>query len=293
MATITLTANTNYSALSVANGDTIDLAGFALTFDVNPAETGVIVQSPGTNGTIAIGSPSTYDFSGWSFTAGNVSLLSTLAAGKTVGGTWTGGAANTRAIVTNNGIINGSVRGGAGVNSYGVNTNAGIINGNVLAQNGQAAFGVSFNSGTINGNVTGGSVSGGSGVNNNLGLIIGDVIGGTGFNCTGVASNTGSIIGTITGGTGSIAHGVGSCWGIVDGAIVNGTATAIGTYPPVFFCRGDLLQTTIPSTVQRLYSFGAINPLATNNAIATTILSTSTGTAGFTGIRGVSRRLGT
>jgi len=43
MAIITLTADTDYSTLTVANGDTIDVNGFTLTFDVAPTETGVQV----------------------------------------------------------------------------------------------------------------------------------------------------------------------------------------------------------------------------------------------------------
>jgi hypothetical protein len=292
MATITLAGNTNYSALTVADGDTIALAGFALTFDANPTAINVIVQSPGSNGTIVIGSPNTYDFTGWTFTAGNATLLTTLSAGKTVGGTWIGGGSNTRAIATNSGTINGDVRGGSGANSYGVNINSGTINGNVRAQNGDSAFGVSTNNGTINGNVTGGTVSNGRGLSTNNGLINGHVTGGSAFSTHGVGINNGSICGNVTGGTTATANGVGVCYGIIDGAIINGTGAAIGTFPPVFFARGNLLQTTVPSTVQKFYSFGEINPFATNNAVATTILSEGGGTSGFTGLSGVGR-LGT
>ncbi len=276
MATITLVGNTNYSALTVADGDTIALAGFALTFDVNPSQVNVIVQSPGSNGTIVIGAPNTYTFSGWTFTAGNATLLTTLASGKTVGGTWIGGAANTRAIATNSGTINGDVRGGSGVNSYGVNINSGTINGNVRAQNGDSAFGVATNNGTINGNVTGGSVSNGRGISSNNGLINGNVTGGSAFGTHGIGTHNGSICGDVTGGSVSTANGISTCYGIVDGAIINGTGAAIGTFPPVFFARGNLLQTTVPSTVQKFYSFGIVNPAATNNAVSTTVLSEGT-----------------
>jgi hypothetical protein len=280
VAIITLTANTNYSALTVANGDTIVLAGFALTFDVNPAETNITVQTPGTAGTIVIGAPNTYGFSGWSFTAGTVVLLSALASGKSVGGTWTAGAgSNTRAITTNNGTINGNVLGGSGVNAFGVQTNNGTINGNVVALNGQSGNGVLTNNGIINGNVTGGSISAAAGIQNNLGRIIGNVTGGSAFGCHGIGVNSGSVIGDVTGGSVTTANGIGTSYGIIDGAIINGTGAAIGTYPSVFFCRGNLLQTTIPNTVQRLYSFGSINPLATNNAVSTTILSEGGGSS--------------
>jgi len=279
MAIITLIANTNYSALTVADGDTIRLAGFALTFDVNPSQTGVTVEAPSTNGTIVIGAPNTYDFTGWSFLAGNQVLLATLASGKTVGGSWRAGAANTRAITTNNGVINGNVQGGTGVNAYGVQTNNGTINGNVIASSGQSSNGVFTNAGTINGNVTGGSTSGAAGIDANNGLISGNVTGGSAFACHGVRVNNGPIIGDLTGGSINTANGISINYGIIDGAIINSTGTAIGTYPAVFFCRGNLLQTTISSTVQRLYSFGSINPLATNNAVSTTILSEGGGSS--------------
>lgn len=275
MATVTLTGNTAYSALSVANGDTIALAGFALTFDVNPAQTGVIVQTPGTAGTVVLSTPNTYTFSGWTFTSGTGNLLTTIAAGKTVGGDWYGGVtANTRAIVTNNGTINGNVYGGTvGANIYGVLTNNGTINGNVTARSGQGGFGVSANAGTINGNVVGGSVSSASGISTNTGLINGNVTGGSAFGCHGISTNSGSICGTVTGGSISTANGISTCYGIIDGAIINGTGAAIATFPPVFFARGNLLQTTVPSTVQKFYSFGTVNPAATNNAVSTTVLS--------------------
>jgi len=110
-------------------------------------------------------------------------------------------------------------------------------------------------------------------------LISGNVTGGSAFACHGVRLNNGPIIGDLTGGSINTANGISINYGIIDGAIINSTGTAIGTYPAVFFCRGNLLQTTIPSTVQRLYSFGAINPLATNNAVSTTILSAGSGSS--------------
>jgi hypothetical protein len=342
MATITLTANTNYSALSVANGDTIDLAGFALTFDANPAETGVIVQSPGTNGTIAIGSPNVYDFSGWSFTAGNAVLLGTLETGKTVGGNWTGGAASSNifaittnsgtingnvtggsgnvsnGVFTNNGTINGNVTGGSGTNSRGVQQNNGTINGNVTGGTGASAAGVLINAGTIDGDVAGGSGSGAAGLRDNTGLITGNVsgsgatgahgisifnsgtiqgqvVGGTTANVVGVVHNRGTILGGTIGGTASGAFGVSLNSGIIFGGIENATAVAVGTYEgSVLFVDGPNVIGTIAAPISTIYSLGTMNPSATLPSGATVItLSEGTGTAGFTGIEGISRSLGT
>ena len=63
MATITLAANTTYSALTIADDDVIDLAGYLLTVNAQPGETGISITSPGTAGSVTLSGG--YDLSTW------------------------------------------------------------------------------------------------------------------------------------------------------------------------------------------------------------------------------------
>lgn len=285
MATITLTSNSNYSSLSVADGDTIELNGFQLTFDINPVAINVQVQTPGKAGTIILGVPATYDFVGWTFIAGTAALLTTVASGKSVGGDWTAGTAgNTHAIATNSGTINGNVTGGSNTGASGVNVNNGVINGNATGGSATNAAGVNNQSGTLNGNATGGSGSGACGVITNIGRITGSVTGGTASTAHGVSENRGRCDGTVTGGSGGSAAGVlvnnGTILGLVTGGVNNfcpgigthngnaiGGLANVGVVVPVTTYRGSTLFThgpntiiNIPTSITQVYTlFGSLN----------------------------------
>jgi hypothetical protein len=330
MATITLTANTDVSALSLANDDTIDLAGFVLTFDVQPTVTGIQVTTPGTNGTcvfpVACVIP-TWDFFGGSNTLPG--MIDTLPANCEIG-TITGGAgANSRGVSTNDGIIgsafagsglqshavltnNGtvtSVVGGLGSNANGIITNNGTVttseggavgrgintnNGTVTTANGSAtstAEGINLNNGTVHTSNAGGS-TGCNGTLENRGIVY--VSNGGAFgNANGVVTNNGTVL-VANGGTISTARGVatnnGLCLRLTD-----------NTGPGVFawrgaacFVEGPFIDGIIPDNLKTIYSLGPLSESATIAGDATVItLSEGTGTAGFTGIRAISRRLGT
>jgi hypothetical protein len=335
MATVTLGANSNYSALTVASGDTIDCNGFALTINSQPAEINVSVTSPGKAGTVSISG--TLNLSTWSFTAGTVVMISTIPSGCAVGSV-TGGSATNAACVTtnsgtigtvnggaggvangcttNNGTITGNVTGGSGTNSRGVQQNNGIIGGNVTGGSGTTAHGVLVNAGTITGNVAGGSTSSSQGLRDNTSIIVGNVTGGSAAtahgisafnsgeirgsvtggsssNVFGVVSNRGTILGGATGGSAAGANAIQVNSGIVLGSITDGTANAVGSFEGThMLLNGPDVTGRIASPITTIYSSGAMNPAATL-PVGVTVVTLSSGTAGFTGIRGVSRRLGT
>jgi hypothetical protein len=170
MATITLTADANYSALTVANDDTIELAGFELTIDVQPSETGITVQTPGTAGTMSIGGA--FDLSTWSATAGTTTLISAVPTGASIASVSGGSASNARGVNENRGTVT-TATGGPASGANGVNSNNGTV---TTATGGSAsgAHGVSVNNGTVT-TATGGSVSGANGVNFNNGTVLGAV----------------------------------------------------------------------------------------------------------------------
>jgi hypothetical protein len=331
MATITLVANTNVSALTLANGDTIDLAGFQLNFDVQPTATGIQVITPGTAGTCAF--PVACVIPTWSFTAGTGTLIATLPAnceiGSVTGGTGlnadgintnngtvsvsvTGGSGNAAmGVRTNNSTISGTVTGGTNTNAFGVNTNSttGVISGNVSPG---GNFGVSVNNGLISGNcnvgvsgglcvvtnnnritgnVTAGSTSGAA-IQVNNGEISGTLTAGGGASAHGCVTNNGTILNAI-GGTNATAHGVNTNNGLVLGFDDN-TAFAVNVWNGRrAFVLGPQAEGRIPNNIKTIYSLGALSGSATIAGDATVItLSEGTGgSPGFTGI-GRLRRLG-
>jgi len=292
MATITLTANTNVSALSLANDDTIDLAGFQLNFDVQPTVTGIQVTSPGTAGTCVF--PVACVIPTWDFFAGTIGLtgmIATLPSNCEIGNITGGTSTSAYGINTNNGVVNHS-RGGSGNNSRGINTNNGTV---ALAQ--------------------GGSNSNAFGIGNNEGICC-EAIGGTFANAFGISTNNRKLT-SITGGTVAGANGVNTCntpvESVTGGSVVNShgvnimfsfslritdtDATAVNSWrSSSTLVSGPDCNGTIKTPVETIYSIGPMSESAILPAGATVIeLSEGggTGTAGFTGIEGISRSLGT
>ncbi|TWU15954.1 hypothetical protein [Allorhodopirellula heiligendammensis] len=245
MATVTLAANANYSALTVADGDTIELAGYTLTLDVNPAEMDVTVQTPGAAGKIALGAPLVYDLPGWSLIAGTGHMLPTLAVDKTVGGQWYGGT-------------NGS-------NSCGVYVCQGTIRGGVTGGPSPGSSGCYVTQGTIEGDVRPNDTVGGSyGIYASDGVVLGDVYGGSIPNAQGISQNRSVVTGKLVGGSAASSYAIGNNSGSILGPVLDGVARAIGYSPGrVLVLNGRDCEGIIPSTVKTIYSIlGPINPLA-------------------------------
>jgi hypothetical protein len=329
MATITLAANTNVSALTLANGDTINCNGFRLTIDVQPAQTNVNVISPGTNGTLAISGA--WNLSTWDFTAGTALMLDTLPAGVSVGTVTGGSSSNARVFNNNNGTINNLVHGsdnntGIGTNTaigtivnctgsatvtsgHGCSVNNGII---VNANGGQAnnAKGVLSNNGTIT-NATGGghATAGGVGFNNNRivncyagtvghgcetnNQLIESSFGGQFANAHGCNVNNGTIL-QASGGASLTSFAIGTNNGLVL-ALTDSPGRAVSVWNGnTAFVFGPNVNGIVRNNIKTIYSLGALSGSATIASDATVItLSEGTGTAGFTGIEGISRSLGT
>ena len=230
MATITLTADANYSALTVANDDTIELAGFELTIDVQPSETGITVQTPGTAGTMSIGGA--FDLSTWSATAGTTTLISAVPTGASIASVSGGSASNARGVNENRGTVT-TATGGPASNAQGVNSNIGTV---TTATGGSAsgANGVNFNIGTVT-TATGGSASNARGVNENRGTVT-TATGGPASGANGVNSNNGTVT-TATGGSASGAHGV----SVNNGTVTTATGGSVSGANGVNFNNGTVL----------------------------------------------------
>ena len=311
MATITLTANTNVSALTLANDDTIDLAGFVLTFDVQPTVTGIQVTTPGTNGTCVF--PVACVIPTWDFFAGAVELIATLPENCEIGSITAGSAANARGVGSNFGKIS-IVNGGSASTAVGVNTNATVGNiGAVNAGTAGGAHGMATNNGTVN-TATGGSAGNTFGITTNTGTVF-QANGGSASNTPGVAINNATVglaiggsvgfgvgtnnstVGKAIGGTGLVVYGINTNDGVcLRGE--DGVGRAINLFRGDFkLVIGPEFQTTIENPrgdITTIYSIGPLSELATIPAgVQVITLSEGIGTAGFTGIRALSRRLGT
>ena len=162
MATITLAANTTYSALTIADDDIIDLAGYLLTVNAQPEETGISITSPGTAGSVTLSGG--YDLSTWSMTAGTATLIATIPSGTELD----------------------SLTGGSATTAYGCSTNNGIIT-TCTGGSATTAYGCSTNNGTIT-TSTGGSATTAYGCGTNRGLVT-TAVGGTGTSAFGINSN--------------------------------------------------------------------------------------------------------
>jgi len=311
MATYTLTANSNYSAIkgSLANDDTIDCDGFRLTVDEQPALTGIAVTSPGTAGRMTVSGA--YDMSTWSITAGTAALIDgTFPAGATLGTATGGTATGAHGIATNAGTVTTATGGTVGVgiltnngtvtdalgsaNQTGVNDNNGTVT-NATGGTGANARGVFNNNGIIT-NATGGSASATNGVQNNNGTITNvtgsssstvargcDVNNGTIENATGGSQNGSSGVqinnGTLlsaTGGSNASAHGVNTNFGIVFAAE---DATGFGvnnSFSAIKVVDGPNYKSRIITSgtarpVTTVYSIGPLSSLASVSSGITVI----------------------
>jgi fibronectin-binding autotransporter adhesin len=273
MATITLTANTNYSALSVANGDTIDLAGFVLTLDVQPTETDVQVTTPGTSGNVVFSSA--WDLSTWDFFAGTGAtgvLISSLPSGSTIRSATGGTGTNSICVTTNNGAIV-TVNGGTGNGSRGVTTNNGTITTANGGSNGNAN-GVTTNNGTV--------TTANGGTNTAVGVFINNgtvttANGGSVVNSTGVTTNNGTVT-TANGGTNATAYGIitnnGLCLRLSDS-----TGRGVNEWRGSrCFVEGPHIAGVIPNNIKTVYSLGTLSGSATIANDATVITLSEGGT---------------
>jgi len=298
MATFTLTANSNYSAIkgSLANDDTIDCDGFRLTVDEQPALTGIAVTSPGKAGRMTVNGA--YDMSTWSITAGTAALIDgTFPSGATLGSATGGSAASSPGISTNNGTV-GNVTGGSANGANGIATNGGTVT-NATGGSANGANGVNTNNGTVT-NATGGSASGANGVFTNNGTVTNATAGNnTG---PGVSLNNGTVE-NATGGSGTFAHGVNTNSGTVLSAIGGSDASAHGvlTNLAIVFAAdnatGNGVQNSFsaikvvdgPNYKSRIITSGTARPVTTVYSIGTlsnladldpgiTVITVNTGT---------------
>jgi len=283
MATITLTGNTSLSALTtLANNDTIALAGFTLDINTTTAITGVSVTTVGTAGTVTFSSTGVNaNLSTWSFTAGTGVLIATVPAGVTIGTVTGGTAANARAVTTNSGTITNPV-GGSGNAAVGVNTNNGTVS-NATGGSAVNAHGISVNSAIVT-NCTGGSISGAHGIGTNNGTVSTATGGSTG-SADGVFTNN-CVVTTAIGGSGaSTAYGVFSSLGEVF-SVTPGTSRAVGSFSggtkvifgPTFNGVFTASSTAAPTTI---YSIGALSGSATIPG-GITVIEVNTGGGGYT-----------
>jgi len=299
MATFTLTANSDYSAIkgSLANNDTIDCAGFRLTVDEQPALTGIAVTSPGTAGRMTVSGA--YDMSTWSITAGTAALIDgTFPSGATLGSATGGSAANANGIATNAGTVT-TATGGSATNAHGISINGGTV---TTATGGSANNrGVNINNGIVtnadgrgiennNGTVT--NATGGSGISAiafNNGTVE-SATGGSANNGHGVGDNRGTVL-SATGGSNAGAHGVNTNLAIVfaaddaTGFGVNNSFSAIKVVDgPNYKSR---IITSGASPVTTVYSIGTLSNLADLDPGITVItVNTGTGPAAKPSLRG-------
>lgn len=201
----TLIADTNLSSLTLANGDSIALAGWQLTIDNLPTATGIDVSTVGTAGKVAFsGTGVDAQLPTWSFTAGTGPLISLVPSGVWIG----------------------TVNGGSASAAYGVNSNTGTVTtANGGSVNG--AYGVKNNTGTVT-TANGSSASDAYGVKNNYCLVV-LATGGSGSSTAyGVFSSWGEVL-SVTPGT---SRAVGSFSGdikFIFGPTFNGVFTPSST----------------------------------------------------------------
>jgi hypothetical protein len=271
MSTITLTENTTYSTLMILDGDTIDLAGYLLTIDSEPGETGISITSPGTAGTVTLSGG--YDLSSWSMTAGTVPLVVTIPAGTVLGSVTAGSDTNARGCTNNYGTIT-TCTGGSGSNAYGCNNNYGVITTCVAGTGSNARGCYSNYSGAIITTCTGGTTTSAVGCHNNFGTIT-TCTGGSGIGTVGCNFNyaTGTIT-TCAGGTNTNANGCTNNYGVITtctgGDSANAAYGCSVNYHTITLCTGG--SGTGSSTT---------HGCNTNNGLVVTAVGASAGSAAF------------
>lgn len=236
MTTHTLTANTNLSSLTLANGDSIALAGWQLTIDNLPTATGIDVTTVGTAGTVVFsGAGVNAQLDTWSFTAGTTALISSIPSGVTIG-TLTGGTgSNCHGANSSSGYVI-TLNSGSGPNALGISTNTGRVGtANALTRNC-----INTNTGTVE-LANGSTTSAAQGVATNYGVVL---VAQGNFNY-GVNFNYGMALAIKDGAQIGVSHNYGSIK-LIDGPNFTGT----------FFTDGGNQTTTI-------YSIGAVNGSAT------------------------------
>jgi hypothetical protein len=206
MATVTLTGDTNYSALTLANDDTIACAGFILTLDIQPIETGIQVTSVGTNGRVVFSGA--WNLPTWDFFAGastSSGMINTLPVGATIKSIRGGSGVLSHGIGTNSGTVI-TCTGGSGGSARGIQTNNGVVTSSI-GGTGNGAHGIDINNaGCTVTTATGGTTGNQKGVNTNNGTVI--TANGGGINgSTGINTNNGTVT-TANGGTTAGAYGI-------------------------------------------------------------------------------------
>lgn len=274
MAIFTLSTSSNYSAIkgSLANGDTIriDTNAVRLTVDEQPLLTNITVDSPGVSGRMTVSGA--YDLATWAIVAGTVTLIDgAFPSGATLGSATASATGGTQhAIASNNGTVLVAIGGGA-ASARGINFNSGKV-GSAVGGSGIQAFGVGTNFATV-----------------------GNATGGTGSNANGVNTNN-SCVTTATAGAGPGAAGVNINNGICLRAFDSGASVAITQLiggPKLIIGPDYQTATTSYSFVEKIYSIGEVSPLAAIPGTIEIVLLSEGAGAGFTGIRGTHRTLGT
>lgn len=287
MATITLVADTNYSALSVADGDTINCNGFRLTINQQPAAINIVVNTPAKAGKVTVSGP--YDLSTWSFFAGTAIMFDTAAVpvGCIIGSVTGGSSLSAACVVSNEGTILNAY-GGTNVNAHGLSTNLGFatvhnaygstshsahgVNSNnesgvVLCAYGATGNGLNTNNGVV-GLARAGLTGTGDGISTNTGSV--DIAQGGGvIGAQGVLTNNGNV-GEAIEGTVSGAYGI----SVNNGSVLKATGASFtgaiqGAKNKYLFVIGPEFETPLTNYTQleTIYSFGPLHP-ATKAALA-------------------------
>lgn len=259
MTTYTLASNTNVSALTLVDGDTIDCNGFELSIDTQPTAINISVTSPLKNGTTKfVTGGMTANLSTWSFLAGFLTMIQTVPAGVTIGSVTAGSIGGRHGVQINYGTITNAT-GGASPLSYGVVNNAGRI----VNAMGASGAGCSSNTGIVENAIASNAGSAGYGVTTNAGK----VLIATGGAFPGVGTNNNLVI-TAIGGLTSVGFGVWNNYGQVLGCIDNALSGISDNFGDTKFVSGPDFQGVLSFTstvlpVTTLYSIGPLSPLAT------------------------------
>lgn len=265
MTTHVLAANTNVSAMSLVDGDTIDCNGFKLSIDVQPSAILVTVQSPGKAGTVEfIGAGVTANLPTWTFATGSTTMIGTIPVGVIVGTVVAGSINGRNGVTINNGtVINAFGGSGAAFNAFGVSTNNGVITNS----NGVSGPGCSINHGTVQNATAGSGTALARGVVTNNGTVS-LATGGAIADACGVGANNGVVLSAVGGsaaGTFGVFYSPGMTLRSADN-VGRGVGDWNGSTKFVIgpeFTGAIVLGSLSLSPLATLYSLGTISPLAT------------------------------